>query len=149
RGLRRALAGAGRDGAERFRIADAGRDQPARAGCLDRGAAQGDDDMLSRADFATSMFSGARQIDVFNNLHRIFPVSTMTASPTPRPFARGGPIALPEAYLHEGSDRPLAGLLKETDTVALLVIEQGRLRYDGYWLTGGPAVNWMSMSVAK
>ena len=27
--------------------------------------------MLSRAEFATSMFSGKRQIDVFNNLHRI------------------------------------------------------------------------------
>lgn len=105
--------------------------------------------MLSRAEFATSMFSGRRQIDVFNNLHRIFPVSTMTASPKPRPFPKGVPISLPKTYRHQGPDRALAGFLTDTDTVALLVIEDGRKRYENYWLTGGPSVNWMSMSVAK
>jgi len=105
--------------------------------------------MLNRAEFALSMFSGARQIDVFNNLHRMFPVSTMRASPTPRPFPKGMPMTLPETYRHDGTDRSLDGFLAETDTVALLVIEDGRRRYENYWLTGGPTVNWMSMSVAK
>lgn len=105
--------------------------------------------MLSRAEFAATMFSGARQIDVFNSMHRIFPISTMTASPAPRPFPKGVAMALPETYAHAGTDRSLAGFLAETDTVALLVIEDGRKRHESYWLTGGPAVNWMSMSVAK
>ncbi|MCR5856170.1 serine hydrolase [Mesorhizobium sp. J428] len=105
--------------------------------------------MLSRAEFALSMFSGARQIEVFNNLHLIFPVSTMTAAPRPRRFPKGVPLALPETYRHDGTDRSLADFLEETDTVALMVIEDGRKRYENYWLTGGPAVNWMSMSVAK
>lgn len=105
--------------------------------------------MITRAEFATSMFSGVRQIDTFNNMHRIFPASTMTASPTTRPFPHSTPVALPATYLHEGVERSTETFLTDTDTVALLVIENGQLRSENYWLTGGPAVHWMSMSVAK
>jgi len=105
--------------------------------------------MITRAEFAGSMFSGTRQIDTFNNMHRIFPISTMTASPNPRPFPTGTPLTLPSTYLHEGAERSVEAFLADTDTVALLVIENGRTRSETYWLTGGPAVHWMSMSVAK
>ncbi len=105
--------------------------------------------MITRAEFAGSMFSGARQIDTFNNMHRIFPISTMTRSPDPRPFASGAPLALPATYLHEGTERSVETFLADTDTVALMVIEDGLTRSETYWLTGGPTVHWMSMSVAK
>lgn len=105
--------------------------------------------MLSRAEFASSLFSGARQIDTFNTMHRIFPVSTMSRSPAPHPFPEGAPLALPATYEHEGTERPVDAFLAETDTVALLVIEDGRLRLERYALTGGPTVTWASMSVAK
>jgi len=105
--------------------------------------------MLSRAEFATNLFSGTRQIDTFNNMHHIFPVSTMTRSPTPRPFAWEPPLPLPATYEHAGSASSVEAFLAETDTVALLVIANGKLRMERYRLTGGPHVTWTSMSVAK
>ena len=39
--------------------------------------------------------------------------------------------------------------LDETDTVALLVIENGAMRLERYRLTGSPTTTWASMSVAK
>jgi len=105
--------------------------------------------MLTRSEFATTLFSGARQIDTFNNMHRIFPVSTMTRSPEPRPFEWGPALALPATFEHEGTNRSTEAFLEATDTVALLVIVDGKLRMERYRLTGGPQVTWTSMSVAK
>ena len=47
------------------------------------------------------------------------------------------------------SARNVEAFLDETDTAALLVIKDGTVRFERYGLTGGPAVHWMSMSVAK
>lgn len=105
--------------------------------------------MTSRAEFARSMFSGARQIDTFNSMHRIFPVATMTASPAPRPFPAGAPLELPGTFRHEGTERPVEAFLDDTDTVALLVIEDGAMRLERYRLTGSQTTTWASMSVAK
>ncbi len=54
--------------------------------------------MIERSQFARSMFSGARQIDTFNAMHRIFPVSTMRASPRPFTFPEGASLQLPSTY---------------------------------------------------
>jgi CubicO group peptidase (beta-lactamase class C family) len=56
---------------------------------------------------------------------------------------------LPTSYRFEGRTRSTADFLVETDTAALLVLVDGAIRYEGYWLTGGPKVTWLSMSVAK
>src|SRR5690606_32595000 len=101
------------------------------------------------AAFAASMFSGQRQHETFCRLAEIFPVATMSASPRPRPFEQGRPLSLPETYRHEGTVRPVDGFLAETDTVALLVLEGGRIRLEHYALTGAPGTFWTSMSVAK
>jgi CubicO group peptidase (beta-lactamase class C family) len=58
-------------------------------------------------------------------------------------------MELPTSYQFEGRTRSTADLLVETDTAALLVLVDGAIRYEGYWLTGGPKVNWLSASVAK
>ena len=39
--------------------------------------------------------------------------------------------------------------LRETDTSGLLVLKAGEILLERYLLTGGPQVNWFSMSVAK
>lgn len=105
--------------------------------------------MSERADFATGLFSGRRQTETFGRLAEIFPVTTMRASPRPRPFPRGKPLALPQHYEHDGTTRSTLDFLTGTDTVALLVIEDGRMRFEQYWLTGSPTTQWTSMSVAK
>ncbi|MFN3548562.1 MAG: serine hydrolase domain-containing protein [Mesorhizobium sp.] len=105
--------------------------------------------MIDRVAYLQSLFSGARQEDRFNRQHELFPVATMTAAPKPRPFPRGTAIDLPATYRFGDADKATEAFLAETDTVALMVIQGGTLRYESYWLTGGPDVTWVSMSVAK
>ncbi|MBX3578493.1 MAG: serine hydrolase [Rhizobiaceae bacterium] len=105
--------------------------------------------MNERLEFARSMFSGARQTATFNRLAEIFPVSSMTPSPAPRPFPRGPEMKLPATYRWEGKELSSAALLDDTDTVALLVIRDGRMVLEHYAMTGGAGVQWTSMSVAK
>lgn len=105
--------------------------------------------MMTRAEFAASMFSGNSQLETFRSMHKIFPVSTMKASPQPRPFPQGVPLVMPEIYTHEGSDRSVEGFIDSTDTVALLVIHKGQMRLERYRHTGSPTTTWTSMSVAK
>ena len=48
-----------------------------------------------------------------------------------------------------GQRRSLAELIEQTDTSALLVIQNGQIRFEPYYLTGGERVRWVSWSVAK
>ena len=102
-----------------------------------------------RMEFVTTLFSGAEQYENFNRIAEIFPHHVMRASSNPWMFPSGEAIALPETYPYQGELRSTEAFLEETDTAALLVIHDGALVYENYWLTGGPNVHWMSMSVGK
>jgi len=103
----------------------------------------------ARMAFATSMFSGVEQFETFNRIAEIFPHHVINASTSPYRFPRGKPIELPESYQFHGESRDTQTFLDETDTVALFVLSNGEVVYENYWLTGGPDVHWMSMSVGK
>lgn len=102
-----------------------------------------------RMAFVTSLFTGAEQYETFNRLADIFPHHKIRASSSPRSFPRGETIELPETYPFDGQARNTETFLEETDTAALMVIADGKIVYEDYWLTGGPDVHWMSMSVGK
>ncbi len=104
---------------------------------------------IDRAATVASLFSGAEQYENFNRLHTLFPNAEMPASQAPFKFAEGAPLALPESFQFEGQRVDAASFLVDTDTAALLVIDQGAIVFEEYWLTGGEDVTWMSMSVAK
>jgi CubicO group peptidase (beta-lactamase class C family) len=110
---------------------------------------RGKTSMSERIAYLQSLFTGVRQEHRFNRQHEIFPVSTMTPAPEPRPFPAGPALELPATYSFEGAQKDSATFLAETDTAALLVIHRGSLRHETYRLTGGPGVTWVSMSVAK
>jgi CubicO group peptidase (beta-lactamase class C family) len=99
--------------------------------------------------FSGSMFTGAEQYDNFYRLHEFFPSHAISASPSPHPFKTGPTIELPEAFEFNGASINVQDFLNETDTAALLVIKDGQIRYENYWLTGGPGVHWISWSVGK
>ncbi|MGE0502811.1 MAG: serine hydrolase domain-containing protein [Rhizobiaceae bacterium] len=105
--------------------------------------------MSERLEFAQSMFSGKSMHGVFRRLAEIFPIATMTASPTPMSFVEGEPLTLPETYRHESEEKSTEAFLSLTDTVALVVIQDGRMRLERYALSGGERTHWTSMSVAK
>jgi len=102
-----------------------------------------------RMAFVSSLFSGVEQYESFNRLAEIFPHHVIRASSEPRALPRGELVELPPTYRYAGEVRDTAGFLAETDTAALLVLTDGAIAYENYWLTGGPDVHWMSMSVGK
>ena len=102
-----------------------------------------------RMAFVTSLFSGVEQYEAFNHLADLFPHHVIKASSSPYSFPHGEAVELPPGYRYQGEDRDTRTFLEETDTVALLVLHDGAIVYENYWLTGGPDVHWMSMSVGK
>ncbi len=98
---------------------------------------------------ALGLFSGARQYENFSRIRSFVSTKTMQPSSVPFDFPDGEPIDLPETYSCRGETRSLPGLLEDTDTAALLVLKDGAVRYEQYYLTGGREVPWLSMSVAK
>ncbi len=104
---------------------------------------------LERANFALTLFSGEEQYQNFNRVASLFPTSEMTAAPAPYKFTTGDTISLPTSFDYAGARVDVETFLAETDTSALVVLHDGALVYERYLLTGGRAVNWLSMSVAK
>ena len=95
------------------------------------------------------MFSGARQHRNFSNFKNLLPVSEMPPSPSPFVFPAGAPVDLPTAFEFSGREVQTAEFLNRTDTGGLLVLQDGRIRREQYWLSGGQHVQWISWSVAK
>ncbi|MEU6230640.1 serine hydrolase [Streptomyces sp. NPDC047042] len=95
------------------------------------------------------LFSGVPQYENFSRIKDLLATRAMAPSSNPLTWPQGGAIALPETYTFAGESRSAEQFLKETDTGALLVLIDGVVRYERYLLTGGPEVQWLSMSVAK
>ncbi len=95
------------------------------------------------------MFSGARQYQNFSNFKNLLRVSEMQPSSQPYRFPAGTPISLPQSYEYAGESRSFNSFLQQTDTGGLLVLKEGEVVFEEYWLTGGADVQWISWSVAK
>lgn len=100
-------------------------------------------------DLVDSLFTGVHQRENFCRMHELFPSSHLTPSPTPHRFAEGTPIALPESFVFDNASHDTEPFLEATGTTALIAIHDGTIRYERYETTGGQAVPWLSMSVAK
>ena len=95
------------------------------------------------------LFSGQPMYDVFCRMQDFVSTRTLPPSARPQPFANGEPLNLPTTFEVAGQLRSLHALLGATHTAALLVLQDGRVRFEQYWLSGGPEVPWMSFSVGK
>ena len=104
---------------------------------------------VERLNFTLNLFSGAEQYENFNRMTELFPSATMKAAASPFEFEQGEAIELPETFVADGASVNTQTFLAETDTAALLVIQDGKVRLERYSLTGGRDVQWLSMSVAK
>lgn len=106
-------------------------------------------DKVKRLSYATSLFSGKEQYENFAKVPDMFPVTTLKPADTPHEWKSSSLETLPESYVHLGTARQTANFLSETDTSAMIVIKDGQIRYENYWLTGGRNTSWPSWSVAK
>lgn len=104
---------------------------------------------IDRFLMVSSLFTGAEQYDNFPRSAELFPHSTMPAAANPQKFPQAARLQLPPSFSHQGQTYETQAFLETTDTAALLVLKNGEIIYENYWLTGGPNVNWLSMSVAK
>src|SRR5437868_7118986 len=82
------------------------------------------------------LFNGERQYENFARLQLRNRVTRMPAAAQPYQFAEGPRIDLPESFQLNGAEASLAALLADTDTSALVVLKDGAVRFEQYWLTG-------------
>lgn len=98
---------------------------------------------------ALRLFTGVPQHEHFDRMYRLLPSRRLTASSAPHHFPDGPAIDIPDTFDAGGSTIDTEHFLNITDTAALLVLHDGAVVHEQYRLTGGPDVQWMSMSVAK
>lgn len=106
-------------------------------------------DRIDRASTVATLFTGAEQYENFNRMDEMFPSATLPPATVPFQFPDGDPITLPDSFDYAGQTISTETFLAETDTSALLVLKDGAVVYEDYWLTGGRQETWLSMSVAK
>ena len=98
---------------------------------------------------ALNLYAGEPQYKNFANIDQIYPVSRMEAASSPFVFPVGTATSLPKTFQFLGEERDTSAFLASTDTSAVLVLKDGEIRTEEYYLTGGADVCWISWSVAK
>jgi CubicO group peptidase (beta-lactamase class C family) len=107
-------------------------------------------EMATRRSFDDlKTFTGVPQSENFANIKNLLPVREMPAPADARVWEQGDPVTLPATFEHEGRTISSEQYLADSETSALLVLQDGRVRYENYWGVGGAHVQWLSMSVAK
>ena len=102
-----------------------------------------------RLMWVSSLFSGSDQHQKFNRVYELFPTSNLVPSNNPSSFEIESMIELPNSFVYESRSVDVNEYLDRTDVSALLILKDGKIRYENYWLTGGREVKWISMSVGK
>ena len=106
-------------------------------------------DLYTRVTVVSTLFSGAEQYENFSNFYNYIDSSTLSPSPAPINFTSNKSIALPISFNFSDAEIETQSFIERTDTSALLVLKDGKIQFEQYWLTGGETTQWMSMSVAK
>lgn len=108
-------------------------------------AGMSDDESFSRQP----LFTGAPMHEYFPIMMKAQPSVRMEAAPQAYTFPVGEAFELPATLEFRGAEVATDDLLTRTDTVAVLVLQNGQVRHEQYRLTGGRDVHWISWSVAK
>ena len=106
-------------------------------------------DLYTRVTVVGTLFSGQEQYENLNRFYKFIDSSTLSPSPNPLNFESSKAISLPESFNFNNAEIETENFLQQTDTSALLILQNGEIQFEKYWLTGGENVQWMSMSVAK
>lgn len=104
---------------------------------------------IARYQYQTSLFTGADQQHHFVRQEDYFPTHEMTAADQAYvlPEAAGRP--LPASFSHLDRTFQTQQFLADTDTAALIVLKDGVLVYENYWLTGAVDEPWLTHSISK
>ena len=106
-------------------------------------------DLYTRVTVIGTLFSGEEQYENLNRFYKFIDSSTLSPSSNPLDFKSSKAISLPASFNFNDEEIGTENFLRRTDTSALLILQNGEIQFEKYWLTGGENVQWMSMSVAK
>ena len=106
-------------------------------------------DLYTRVMVIGTLFSGQEQYENLNRFYKFIDSSTLSPSSNPLHFKSSKAISLPASFNFNNAVIGTENFLQRTDTSALLILKNGEIQFEKYWLTGGENIQWMSMSVAK
>jgi CubicO group peptidase (beta-lactamase class C family) len=95
------------------------------------------------------LFQGGSQVENFREMGAIHPVRVVRRAARPAPFETGEPFELPAAFEFEGQSLDTAQFLSEMETTGLLVLKDGRIVFERYWLGNDASTQAASWSVGK
>jgi CubicO group peptidase (beta-lactamase class C family) len=95
------------------------------------------------------LFRGGSQVENFREMSTIHPVRVVRRAAKAAPFAAGAPIELPDNFEFEGQRLETAKFLSEIETTGLLVLKDGRVVFERYWLGNDASTQAASWSVGK
>jgi|GEM_PF-812478 len=101
----------------------------------------------SLVDMLTLIDSDKRAYN-FQHMDQIFPAETITAAPVSYELPRKE-RSLPTTYPFDGEERSLDRFLKRTSTTGLLVIDDGTIVHESYYLGASASSRFTSWSMAK
>ena len=95
------------------------------------------------------MFRGGEQVENFRQMSTIYPVRVVRRSSSPSPLLAGSAVALPESFAFDGRSLNTAQFLAEIETTGLIVIRNGRVEFEDYWLGNDASTQVIGWSVSK
>ncbi len=102
---------------------------------------------LANKPAAVLFWTQAQKEAGFQDMEAAFPFHRVQHADKPLPLPPGAPLKL--SFTQNGKTTPLADFFAAQKTSGLLVIQNGRVRFETYALGFGPDKRWTSFSVAK
>lgn len=95
-----------------------------------------------------TLFSESNRVQNFRSMDTVFPYKGISAGAESWEFSED-PRQLPETYTFEGETRDVAAFLNDTDTTGLIVVRDGAITFEEYYLGANAASSFTSWSMAK
>jgi CubicO group peptidase (beta-lactamase class C family) len=97
----------------------------------------------------TRLFRGGEQVENFRRMSTIYPVRVIRRASSPSTLERGVSVALPETFEFQGQRLNTAQFLAEVETTGMMVIRDGQVEFEDYWLGGDAGAQTIGWSVSK
>jgi hypothetical protein len=96
-----------------------------------------------------AIFGGGEQAENFRQMAMVYPVRVVRRAATPSPLPPRPAMRLPETFVFEGRRLDTAQFLAEMETTGLIVIRDGQVVFEDYWLGNDASTQSIGWSVSK